>query len=255
MALQRAMPIELAQWLETPVGLYVRSWEQRQVDAMVANAFGYHAIQIGLPHWDLLQANRIPYKVWAHSPSAPFGSRAGRLICEPEQLPFDSQSIDLMVMPHTLEWCQDPHLVLREVERALMPEGRVVITGFNPYSLWGIRESLPGLALRLPVPVPSQVSPARIKDWFKLLSFELDRGRFGCYVPLCVNQSWLQRWHFMEHAGDRWWPAAGAVYAIAAVKRSTGMHLVGPAWRGAKRRRNRRAAVAPAANQVKEPHG
>ncbi|CAM5199336.1 SAM-dependent methyltransferase OS=Castellaniella defragrans OX=75697 GN=HNR28_003458 PE=4 SV=1 [Castellaniella defragrans] len=255
MALQRAMPIELAQWLETPAGQYVRSWEQRQVDAMVANAFGYHAIQIGLPHWDLLQANRIPYKAWAHSPSAPFGSRAGRLICEPEQLPFDSQSIDLVVMPHTLEWCQDPHVVLREVERVLMPEGRVVITGFNPFSLWGIRESLPGLALRLPVPVPSQVSPARIKDWFKLLSFELDRGRFGCYVPLCVTQAWLQRWHFMEHAGDRWWPAAGAVYAIAAVKRSTGMRLVGPAWRGGKRRRNRRAAVAPAANQVKEPHG
>lgn len=255
MALQRAMPVELAQWLETPTGQYVRAWEQHQVDAMVTNAFGYHAIQIGLPHWDLLQANRIPYKAWAHSPSAPFGLRAGRLICEPEQLPFDGQSIDLMVMPHTLEWCEDPHQVLREVERVLVPEGRVVITGFNPYSLWGVRESLPGLALRLPVPVPSQVSPSRLKDWFKLLSFELDRGRFGCYVPLCATQAWLQRWHFMEHAGDRWWPAAGAVYAISAVKRVIGMRLVGPAWRGGKRRRSRRAAVAPVANQLKDDHG
>ncbi|HEX2519021.1 MAG TPA: SAM-dependent methyltransferase, partial [Castellaniella sp.] len=135
------------------------------------------------------------------------------------------------------------------------PEGRVVITGFNPYSLWGVRESLPGLALRLPVPVPSQVSPSRLKDWFKLLSFELDRGRFGCYVPLCATQAWLQHWHFMEHAGDRWWPAAGAVYAIAAVKRVIGMRLVGPAWRGGKRRRSRRAAVAPVANQLKDDHG
>jgi len=250
------MPIELAEWLETPVGRYVRAWEQSQVDAMVSNAFGYHAIQIGLPHWDLLHANRIPYKVWAHSPSAPYATlRTERLICEPEQLPFDTQSIDLMVMPHTLEWCNDPHQVLREVERVLMPEGRVVLTGFNPYSLWGLRESLPGLALRLPVPVPSQVSPARLKDWFKLLSFDLDRGRFGCYAPLCISETWLQRWRFLEQVGDRWWPAGGSVYAIAAVKRVVGMRLVGPAWRKSKRRRVRRAAVAPVANQVKDQGG
>ncbi|MGA0582352.1 MAG: class I SAM-dependent methyltransferase, partial [Castellaniella sp.] len=131
MAPQREMPIELAEWLETPAGRYVRAWEQRQVDALVGNAFGYHAIQIGLPHWNLLQANRIPYKAWAHSPSAPFGTRAGRLVCEPEQLPFDTQSIDLVVMPHTLEWCADPHQALREVERVLMPEGRVVPVSYT----------------------------------------------------------------------------------------------------------------------------
>src|SRR5690606_41680254 len=131
------------------------------VDAMCSNAFVFQAIRFGLLRGNLLQAIRIPYNAWAHSPSAPFWTRAGRLVCEPEQLPFDTQSIDLIVMPHTLEWCADPHQVLREVERVLMPEGRVVLTGFNPYSLWGLRESLPGLDLRLPVAVPSQVSPAR----------------------------------------------------------------------------------------------
>ncbi|MFA7439126.1 class I SAM-dependent methyltransferase [Castellaniella sp.] len=250
MTARRATPIELAEWLDTPPGQYVRAWEQRQVDAMVGNAFGYHAIQIGLPHWDLLQANRMPHKVWAHSPDAPYGTRAGRLICEPEQLPFDAQSVDLLVMPHTLEWCQDPHQVLREVERVLVPEGRVVLTGFNPCSLWGVRESLPGLALQLPIPVPLQVSLRRLKDWFKLLSFEVDRGRFGCYVPLCTTQAWLQRWHFLEHAGDRWWPAAGAVYAVAAVKRVAAMHLVGPVWRQSSRRKARRATVAPVTHQT-----
>lgn len=251
-AAQSAMPIEMAKWLESPLGQYVRAWEQRHVDAMVSNAFGYHAIQIGLPHWDLLRANRIPYKAWAHSISAPYGTRAGRLVCAPEQLPFETRSIDLIVMPHTLEWCDEPHQVLREVERVLMPEGRVVITGFNPYSLWGLRESLPGLDLRLPVPVPSQVSPARLKDWFRLLSFELDRGRFGCYVPLCDSRLWLRRWRFMEKAGDRWWPAGGAIYVIAAVKRVSGMRLVGPAWRKGRRRRVRRGAVAPVATQIRE---
>lgn len=256
MPLDHTMSVELAEWLDTPAGRIVQAWEQKQVDGMVSNMFGYHAIQIGMPHWDLLQANRIPSKTYAHSPDVPIGTRSGRLVCEPEQLPFDAQSVDLLVLPHALECASDPHRVLREVERVLMPEGRVVITGFNPFSLWGVRESLPGLALRLPVPVPVQVSPARLKDWFKLLSFEPERGRFGCYVPLCTSEAWLHRWRFMDHAGDRWWPVCGAVYAIAAVKRVAGMRLIGPSWRQAKRRRVRRAAVAPAANRIEDKvHG
>lgn len=246
------MSVELAEWLDTPAGRMVQAWEQKQVDGMVSNMFGYHAIQIGLPHWDLLQANRISSKSCAHSLGAPIGTRGGRLVCDPEQLPFDAQSVDLLVLPHTLECASDPHRVLREVERVLMPEGRVVITGFNPFSLWGARESLPGLGLKLPVPVPMQVSPSRLKDWFKLLSFEPERGRFGCYVPLCTTETWLHRWRFMEHAGDRWWPVCGAVYAIAAVKRVVGMRLVGPTWSQSKRRRVRRASVAPAANCVED---
>ncbi|MBV6272417.1 class I SAM-dependent methyltransferase [Alcaligenaceae bacterium CGII-47] len=246
------MSVELAEWLDTPVGRIVQAWEQKQVDGMVSNMFGYHAIQLGLPHWDLLRANRIPSKTYAHRPDASIGTQGGRLVCEPDHLPFAAQSVDLLVLPHTLEWANDPHQVLREVERVLMPEGRVVITGFNPFSLWGARESLPGLDLKLPVPVPAQVSPGRLKDWFKLLSFEPERGRFGCYVPLCVTETWLHRWRFMDSAGDRWWPVCGAVYAIAAVKRVSGMRLIGPTWRQNKRRRVRRAAVAPAANRVED---
>ncbi len=266
---------KLARWLDSPPGNYARAWQQRQVDAMVSNAFGYHAIQIGLPHWDLLQANRIPYKwhtgicLYQHQATTVAATAAGSdanapaqhtaasngnspdLICIPEQLPFTSQSIDLLVLPHTLETCADPHQVLREVERVLMPEGRVVITGFNPFSLWGLRESIPGLALQLPVPVPAQVSLIRLKDWFKLLSFEIDRGAFGAYVPLCASSTWLQRWAFMDQAGARWWPVAGALYAVAATKRVAGLRLVGPAWRKP-RAYARRASVTTAAKPY--PH-
>ncbi|MDN5844258.1 MAG: class I SAM-dependent methyltransferase [Alcaligenaceae bacterium] len=253
MPLDQTMSIELAQWLDTPAGTIVRAWEQTQVDGMVSNMFGYHAIQIGMPHWDLLQANRIPYKCAAHGLGVPIGTRGGRVVCDSECLPFDSQCVDLLVLPHALECASDPHQLLREVERVLMPEGHVVITGFNPFSLWGARESLPGLALRLPVPVPEQVSPRRLKDWFKLLSFEPSRGRLGCYTPLCTSETWLRRWRFMDAAGDRWWPACGAVYAIAAVKRVAGMRLVGPSWRKSKNRRTRHQAASPATNRIKEP--
>src|SRR3546814_19954436 len=88
-----------------------------------------------------------------------------------------------------------------------------------------------------------QVSLPRLKDWFKLLSFELDRGRFGCYAPPCTSQAWLDRWSFMDAAGDRWWPVCGAVYVVSAVKRVAGMRLVGPTWKTAKKRVQRQAVV------------
>jgi SAM-dependent methyltransferase len=239
---------ELADWLETPAGRYVRQWEQQKINAMVANAFGYHAVQVGLPGWNLLEANRIPHKVQAEVCTGPSATQAPGVWLEPEYLPFDEQSIDLLILPHVLECSNNPHQVLREAERVLVPEGRVVISGFNPWSLWGLHGRLPGLDPASPVPAPLQVSLPRLKDWFKLLSLEIDRGHFGCYAPPCGSARWLDRWSFMEPAGDRWWPVCGAVYAVAAVKRVAGVRLVGPAWKQKRRRRERRAAVVTSRN-------
>ncbi|MGB3288166.1 MAG: methyltransferase domain-containing protein [Burkholderiaceae bacterium] len=241
--MEQPLILELAEWLETPPGRYVQAWEQKQVDAMVSNVFGYHAIQIGLPHWDLLRANRIPYRGRTRV-LFDTGDHAGEVVvADPESLPFDAQSIDLLVLPHVLETSARPHQILREAERVLMPEGRIVISGFNPWSLWGASDRIPGLDPLLPVPAHLQVSLSRLKDWFKLLSFELDRGRFGCYVPPCTTQTWLDRWAFMDAAGDRWWPVCGAVYVVSAVKRVTGVTLVGPRWKKARKRVQRQAVV------------
>jgi SAM-dependent methyltransferase len=234
--------LELEEWLDTPPGRYVAAWEEAQFSGMVANAFGYHAIQIGLPHWDLLRANRIPGKLCA-TVRHEQGTARSVVVTEPESLPFDTQSIDLILLPHTLECATNPQQIMREVERVLVPEGRVVISGFNPWSLWGARERLPGLDPLIPVPAPLHVSLARLKDWFKLLSFEVDRGRFGCYAMPSFSEAWLSRWAFMEKAGDRWWPICGAVYVVSAVKRVAGPTLVGPAWKD-KRQSVRQPAVA-----------
>ncbi len=243
MQAEQPLIVELAQWLATAPGQYVQAWEQTQIDGMVTNVFGYHAIQIGLPHWDLLQANRIPFKGRSCSALENAVGQSAVVINDPENLPFDTQSIDLLVLPHVLECSNAPHQILREVERVLMPEGRVVISGFNPWSLWGGRERIPGLDPLMPVPAHMQVSLARLKDWFKLLSLELDRGRFGCYAPPCLNKVWLDRWAFMEAAGDRWWPVCGAVYVVSAVKHVTALRLVGPAWKTASKRVRSQAVV------------
>lgn len=243
MSVDQPLILELAEWLNTPPGRYVRAWEQKQVDAMVSNVFGYHAIQIGLPHWDLLQANRIPFKGRTRILLDQAADSGAVIVTDPENLPFDSQSIDLLVLPHVLESSTDPHQILREAERVLVPEGRVVISGFNPWSLWGASDRIPGLDPLLPVPADQQVSLPRLKDWFKLLSFDLDRGRFGCYAPPCTDQAWLDRWSFMEAAGDRWWPVCGAVYVVSAVKRVLSMRLVGPKWKTAQKRVRAQAVV------------
>jgi len=162
-----------------------------------------------------------------------------------EELPFASQSIDLVVMPHILEWAQEPHQVLREVDRVLVAEGQVIIIGFNPASLWGLRQALARAGAHPYLPRDGQfISVPRIKDWLKLLSFETNRGRFGCYAPWAGSERWLSRWSFLEKAGDRWWPVFGSVYLLSAIKRVRGMRVIGPVR---KRKEERRVALAPAA--------
>jgi SAM-dependent methyltransferase len=146
-------------------------------------------------------------------------------------LPFEAQSVDLLVLPHTLEFTSDPHRLLREAERVLMPEGQLIIIGFNSLSLWGVRQWLGNVTGRRFVPEAQDlIAFTRLKDWIKLLGFELDRGRFGCYRPPFDTDQWLARCLFMEAAGDRWWPIFGATYMITAIKRVRGMRLVGPSW-------------------------
>lgn len=211
-------------WLATPQGRYVLAWEAAKLDAAVADVFGFHALQIGMPGCDFLRANRIPM----HATLAENGPADVR--CAFTQLPIASQSVDLVVLPHVLEFHPEPHQILREVERILMPEGRLFILGFNPLSLWGLHRHLPWSGREFPWN-GHYLSVLRLKDWLKLLNFEPDRGAFGAYAPPCQTEKWLRRWRFMELAGDRWWGFAGSVYMLRAIKRVPGLRLILPNWR------------------------
>jgi SAM-dependent methyltransferase len=240
--------VRLSEFLRSPPGRYVLDWEQQQLDAAVADIFGYHALQLGLPEIDALRENRMPLRFCASDrlPDAVARDGGGRVavITRYEELPFATHSIDLVVMPHVLEFAEEPHQVLREVDRVLVPEGQIVLTGFNPMSLWGLRQAMARLGMQPFLPREGQfIALPRIKDWMKLLSFEVSRGRYGCYSPWARSEKWLARWRFMEKAGDRWWPVLGSVYLVTAIKRVRGMRLVGPAW---KRRDALRPALAPA---------
>jgi len=223
-------------WLDSPPGRYLLAWEQAALDDAVVDVFGYHALQCGTPGQDFLRSNRMPHRIVAHAGSDPAlvaGTNHSLLsIDQFEELPFASQSLDLVVLPHVLEMTSDPHQVLREVDRVLRPEGRLIVTGFNPVSLWGLRETL-GLPLGsgfLP-PQSRLISLLRLRDWLRLLSYTPDDSQHGCFRPACSSQRWLDRFAFTERAGDRWWPILGAVYLQSAIKRLPGMTLQGPVWR------------------------
>jgi len=133
-----------------------------------------------------------------------------------------------VAMLHALEFSPNPHQLLREVERVLRPEGQLLLAGFNPLSLWGVKR---WLGPRGAYPWSGQfLRLSRIRDWLSLLGFELAAGRMVCYAPPVNRQGWLDRSRFMEAAGDRWWALGGGVYLLHAIKRVHGMRLIAPRW-------------------------
>jgi len=213
----------------------VLDWELQQFDNAVEDVFGFRAVQIGLPELGCLRANRISFRFSLAL------EEGAALAADPLQLPLASQSLDLVVLPHTLESHLDAHHVLREAERVLRPEGQVVISGFNALSLWGLRRKFSGRRAGSPWDARF-IGLLRLKEWLQLLGFELNGGRFGCYAPPLAQARWHERFAFMEKAGARWWPILGGVYVVRAVKRVHGMRVITPAWR--KERARRRALAA-----------
>lgn len=224
-------------WLESAPGRYLLDWEQGFLDAAVADVFGFHAIQLGMGALDGLRANRMPHRWWVAPPGAPAKTRRPDLLCDLAALAFDSSCIDLVVLPHSLELHADPHAALREVERVLVPEGKVVITGFNPASLWGWRQWRGHLYRKLGVgslylpEVGEFLALRRLRDWLRLLNFEVEMQRLGCYRPALRSDAALSRTAWLDRAGSRWWPFAGAVYGLLGTKRVPGMRLIDPGWK------------------------
>jgi SAM-dependent methyltransferase len=227
----------LHEWFETPLGRYLLEREQAYFDDAVADVFGFNAMQFGLEGHDFLRTNRIPlrFNVGRENGAAVRGDFS--------HLPIESSSIDLAVLPHVLEFSEHPHDILREVQRALLPEGQLIISGFNPRSLWGLWRLAYGDRRECPW-CGNFISLPRLKDWLALLDLEVTGGHVGCYAPPVRQEKWLQRYRFMEAAGGRWWPISGGVYYLRAVKRVHGMRVIKPNWYDRQAAREGLASVA-----------
>jgi SAM-dependent methyltransferase len=213
-------------------------WEQAHADALLADVFGYHALQVGCPQLASLRANRMPHRWLAGTEyesagqpmaSIPWGQES--LWMDSRAWPWPAESLDLVVLPHTLEQSADPHACLREAERTLIPEGQLFITGINPWSFWGWqhrrflrqqRNSQP------PGPAGQLLTCNRLRDWLGLMGFEVRVSRFGGWRASLPSGDASR----LERLVQRWGPVWGGAYLIVATKRVPGGRLLpSRAWR------------------------
>jgi len=210
------------EWFKSPLGQYLLNLEYGYINPVVMDTFGFYAIQMGNFDIDFLDHSRIPNKFSLNSNHAD-------LMASNEALPFEEASVDLIIAPHILEQMAEPYELLKEIHRVLMPEGRLIISGFNPMSLWGIKRLL---SFDIDYPWNTKFIPlSKIKEWLPIIGLEMVEGKMGCYVPPIQQSSWLKKLHTMEKLGDRWWPMLGGFYFLVIQKRVHGMTPIRPLWK------------------------
>jgi SAM-dependent methyltransferase len=233
---------QLCAWFDSALGRALQAAESQQLRAVLPTLYGTVALQLGrIGEFDLMDACVAPTRIL-------LDTRAGSERCQVralvEELPLDGKSVDVAILPHTLDFSTDPHQVLRETARVLRPEGHAVVLGFNPVSLWGVRR----LFARRPRAAPwcgNFYRLARIKDWLKLLDLELTHGQMLFYRPPVAHEALRDRLHVLDKMGDRWWPMMAAVYLVVAKKRVHGVTPLPVAWKA--RRLRTTVVTEPAA--------
>lgn len=223
----------LAAWYRRWPGELVSKAECKLLAEMTSGLFGYQLVQLGSlgPGQDFLASCPIRQHTVVDVGGA---DKPGQLRASPEALPIACDSIDAVLLPHTLDFAADPHQVLREVDRILIPEGRLLITGFNPWSLWGLWRLLRRLFNRDRQETPwcgHFLSYSRLQDWLTLMGFDIERTDVRIFRPPFRRESTLKRLAFMESLGQRYWPMLSGVYVIKAVKRVSTLRPVGPVWK------------------------
>lgn len=205
--------------------------EQVYLERLLAECFGYFLLQVGDLglSMDPLRMSRIKSQV-VLVPRQEDVLNERCVVSDSQNLPVASDSIDTVLLSHTLDFSRDPHQLLREVERVLIPEGHVVILGFNPWSLWGVWRLLRMRSNTVPW-CGHFISPWRIHDWLSLLGFDIKATQGGMFRPPLRHERTMQRLGFLEWVGGRLWPPLSGVYMILAVKRVARLTPIKPAWK------------------------
>ncbi|GAC1331340.1 MAG: class I SAM-dependent methyltransferase [Steroidobacteraceae bacterium] len=238
--MESARDIPAREWFEGPLGNRVLREEAALAPLALDDVFGFELLQVGAwgPARHLLDGARTQHTILV----APETS-ADVTLCAPlDSLPFRSDSIDAIFLPHTLELVEDPYAVLREAERVLCAEGCLMICGFNPFSGWGIRRAFAKFVggSVFPPETRRMLSERRLRDWVALLGFDVD-SVYG-YLGLLPTKGQVPRADARPHAEIR--PRAAWItgaYLLKARKRVQTMTLVRP------RRRLRQRVLVGAA--------
>jgi len=208
----------LRAWFADALGTALLEQEQTALDAVLQDLFGYYLLQLGwVAPRDILAESRIRMRV-VMDVDPPQGMDYPHAVVMPEMVPIQGDSLDVVVLQHTLEFAKDPHEVLREVDRMLIPEGHVVIVAFNPWSLWGMWRLVRRRSKRFPW-CGRFLSVTRMKDWMGLLGFDTVQVVPLFFRPPVGHEGIMRRLRFMDKAGIRAWPILAGVNIIVAQKR------------------------------------
>ncbi|MBV8041298.1 class I SAM-dependent methyltransferase [Pluralibacter sp.] len=223
-------------WAEMPWGEYYREALEQQLKPWLTKLYGFHLLKIG----NLSAEINTEACAISHQVNVSLGGEPRQVIADPLYLPFAEKSVDACLLAHTLPWCQDPHRLLREADRVLIDDGWLIMTGFNPVSLMGLRKLVP--VLRGSMPYNSRMfTLMRQLDWLSLLNFEvLHHGRFQV-LPWHRQGGKLLSTHL---------PALGCLQLIVARKRTIPLTL--NPMRQSKSRTQLRPAVG-ATRQYRKP--
>ncbi|MFH8133515.1 class I SAM-dependent methyltransferase [Pantoea osteomyelitidis] len=155
-------------WRDMPWGEYFRDALTQQLQPWLGKLYGFHMLKIGNLSAEINTQNCSI----SHQVNVGAEGDLLQVVANPDQLPFESKSVDACLLAHALAWSQDPHRILREVDRVLIDDGWMIISGFNPFSLLGVSKGIPGLHRKAPWS-SRMFSQVRLLDWLHLLNYEV----------------------------------------------------------------------------------
>jgi SAM-dependent methyltransferase len=220
-------------WFQQEPGRIVAAAEHRLLGRILPDLFGYHIVQLGCHHTDgLIASSRISHQIKVELGHAVHPD--AHLYCLDDALPVASGAIDVLVLPHILEFAHDARRVLREAERVLIGEGHIVILGFNPWSFHGMWSLLWRWRRRVPWS-GHFIGATRVKDWLQLLGFDIVHFARASFRPPLRRARFNQRLEFLENLGAFCWPVLGNVYLVVGKKRVEGVTPLKVGWRQRRR--------------------
>ncbi len=232
----------LQKWYDSPVGQRVWCCEKRLLDHHLPGFFGYHLMSLGVcPSLPLTEASPIHHR-FSLCPAVQGDAVAA--CANQHELPIEGESIDVALLHHSLDYSEDPHQLLRETARVLIPYGHVLIFGFQRWSAIGMQHSLRSRVGNDPVASHDFISLMRLHDWLKLLDFEILKSRHTVFIPPQLGESLHNRLRWLEQFG---WGAQlpfGSVYFVLARKTVAGVRPLVAPWEKLALR-NPLAALAP----------
>jgi len=208
---------DIQQWFSSELGSELLQAQKRAVDRLIPNLFGYHLVEISIsPNMALSSQSLIGHKIVV-ADKFQLGLSDQSILCETTELPFEHNSVDVVLLHHSLDFTDNPHQVLREAIRVLRPGGHILVVGFNPSSWWGVHRFC-HKKTKNAWQKGQFISQSRLADWMSLLGLTPLRLLTDYYVPPFSSNKWRRRCAKMQAYGRKSLPKNGAFSVTLARK-------------------------------------